>query len=355
MELRIAMIGASGSGKTSFMSGLYHHFVHEKRHNDNFGIAPISDGGDTALAVKQFSNLAKIVVHGEFPLGTADSTNYKFQLTHNDSPVCLFDWMDYRGGAIEELFNESGTTPEDSYNVRFAIDNSDAVVIFVDAVQLIEYESNIKARKYSGILVANQLMEVLRQDYMGGKQLNILIVLTKCDASIIEGRWRENHYELLIKRAKDLLTPTIDICHSKRWKCAIAPTGVVGVGNVETEKIRSGSSSRSGFSNEILDDPEPFGQNAALFYLIGSILKNACHNSQQQIEMIRREVEEMLRNKGRLSDIWKKLRGKENVDQIVQIKINQMNGIQNTFRAYERPISIMFDRSMESVRLLNIW
>lgn len=359
-NLRIAMIGASGSGKTSFMSGLVHHFVDRKRENGGFGIEPV--GKNAMEDVTNLFDIATVVQEGRFPDGSRDSTHFKFNFLAEDRGICTFDWMDYRGGAVEEALDSASETPADFAEIRWAIDQSPALVFFIDALQLTQYESNLAARKNSGIGMVNRLMTILGLDYRNTRELTILFVLTKVDAAVIHSEWRKNSYEPLMERAKKLLEPSLDVATRFRWKCGMVATGVVGVGHVET-KILSRENGRINFKNSISEDtdPEPFNQNAALFYLLGSVLTNLCKQQATEEARIRQEVDLLLEAQkkqglgGRLNQWLKGAFGGVTREQIIKIKITEASALRSALLSHEYNINKMFQKSMENIRVLTPW
>ena len=91
MEIRISMLGLSGAGKTSFMSGIYHHFVNDTRDNEGFSIRLDSGLKDR----NQWANVASVANDAEFPNGSVVNTNYKFDFDnpHLHSTLLLHYWF----------------------------------------------------------------------------------------------------------------------------------------------------------------------------------------------------------------------------------------------------------------------
>lgn len=359
-SLRITMIGASGSGKTSFMSGLHHHFVNNRSENGGFGITPVGD--NNMDNVVNLYSMATVVEEGEFPQGSRGSSHFRFNFSLRGEDICAFDWLDYRGGAIEEALSNEAATPADYQEIRLAIDNSESLAVFIDALQLVQYESDLKARKFSGVSIANKLITTLGLDYKFGKSLTILFVLTKADGEVIDERWRQNNYEAMMRRAEKLLKPALDVATQKRWRCGVVATGVVGVGQVKTRVLSTSSSGQVNFYNIIPDvDPIPFNQESALFYLLGSVLADLTRQKAMEESRIRAEVDQLFAEvqkqglAGRLAQAVRKKFGGITRDQIIQKKLTEANALRGALLRHEYHINEMFRKSMEKVRVLTPW
>lgn len=358
MEINIAMIGASGSGKTSFMSGLYHHFVHRCQENDGFGLSPIEyqGDGDKFAAVAAFSQLASIIFNRKFPPGTVGSSSYKFKFFKESADICKINWMDYRGGAIEEAaFMLSDGRSSDFTGINRAIDQSHAVAIFIDALQLTEYENDSEVRRHSGIDAVNNALMALDLIYEGNKQKVLIFILTKCDGSSILDEWKANNFQNLIGRAVALLEPAIRVANRNKWRCGIVATGVAGQANVKTNSFFV--QSRIGFENVIVNDPKPFGQNDALFYLLGSVLAGACKDeAATRISALRYEADKVLSERSKIRDAWRILRGAAAADQIAQQKISAAEEVEKAaLLRHEFFINEMVTKSLKNVKKLTPW
>lgn len=119
------MIGHSGSGKTTYMAGLY-SIMSEGVNGYKVSAQYSSQEKD----LKQIKNNLSI---GQYPSGTMIKQEYDFNLSFAGEHSLPFTWYDYRGGALMERSDSS----EDVRNLNSKILISNALIIFLDADQLV--------------------------------------------------------------------------------------------------------------------------------------------------------------------------------------------------------------------------
>ena len=82
-------------------------------------------------------------------------------LFHKNKFVSSFEWIDYRGGILEEIHNPNlesdETTKAEVDELLGHISLSDGVLLFADAIALTHYNNYSERRLHSGAQVINNL------------------------------------------------------------------------------------------------------------------------------------------------------------------------------------------------------
>jgi len=119
MGMKVMMIGFSGSGKTTYMGGMY----------ALLNVEPCEGFSLRAKKTTDHANFMKIgsnIVDGIYPKGTDILEDYRFSLVYDDDELLDFDWHDYRGGVLA-----SADSPDFDVVVDQIMD-SDALIVFLD-------------------------------------------------------------------------------------------------------------------------------------------------------------------------------------------------------------------------------
>lgn len=124
--MNILMVGHSGSGKTSFMAGMYKYLGEDK---DGYGISAKNDFQKALLR-----RMAQDLDRGDYPSGTDVQSCYEFAFTVFGDELVPFNWIDYRGGIL------LSDDPDDRDIDQFmdAIQKADALVVFLDGQKLVQ-------------------------------------------------------------------------------------------------------------------------------------------------------------------------------------------------------------------------
>jgi hypothetical protein len=118
------MVGHSGSGKTSFMAGLYKYLGEDK---EGYGVSAKKESQKMQLA-RMANNLTK----GIYPAGTDIQSCYEFAFTVFGEELVPFNWIDYRGG----ILLSDDPDDNDMDNFMEALKKTDALVVFLDGEKL---------------------------------------------------------------------------------------------------------------------------------------------------------------------------------------------------------------------------
>lgn len=160
-SVNVAMLGASGVGKTSFMAALYCYL-----HDDAAGLSIRA----TKTAVDgELRRLGRAVAQGVYPPGTAFRTRYEFLLRLHAQPVLQFHWHDYFGQALDAPDTEAQTRA-----LLADLHAMDALLVFCDSSELQKPRSRM-----GNILAAVSLANAALTEV--SRTVSVVFVLTKAD------------------------------------------------------------------------------------------------------------------------------------------------------------------------------
>lgn len=246
-RIKVTMLGISGSGKTSFISGLYHSLVSGtvKKNGSLTSLIGLEDDGTvhatTGLSTSQLLENYKIKEVMSAFSGTFETQDFNFNLRLIDKgmreqfvPIHVFD---YKGGLLMDLEDESEI-------LLNQVKNSDAILIMLDAIMLTHYADDMfKCKEITGADHMNMIMNSL-STVMNKKGVTILTVLTKTDSNAIPDVYKADDFLKLKELAKEALDTVFAFSEfqssTKNWKYGIIPVTALGEGNSNTEEIPGG-------------------------------------------------------------------------------------------------------------------
>ncbi|QYC45575.1 hypothetical protein Nocox_40160 [Nonomuraea coxensis DSM 45129] len=128
-QIQVTMLGGTGSGKTTYLIGMYAHLSAGLQ---RFFLT--ADDPDVDLDLS--TAWSAMVEDGILPPPTSaeDLRVYPFTFRYGMDPLLTLDWIDYRGGAIRD---RSGTGDTDAVRARLA--ESDSVYVTLDGALLADY------------------------------------------------------------------------------------------------------------------------------------------------------------------------------------------------------------------------
>ena len=140
MNDKVTMIGLSGAGKTCFLYAMY-----------NFMSIPqggfVFTAKDPDVDLDLADGWDQIIIDKTWPRHTDESGNYDFYVQYAGAKIADFSWYDYRGGALMERSDSS----EDVRYLNNKISSSNALIIFLDADQLV-LPLNYNKRQFQRLL-----------------------------------------------------------------------------------------------------------------------------------------------------------------------------------------------------------
>jgi len=233
--MKITMLGSTGVGKTAYMLAMY--YVLGRKGLKDFKLVAERD-----LDVRLGRQWADLSTRGIWPRPTeqSDFNIMKFRLEYKEKFITNFDFIDYRGGAINET--SDSTDAKALYQHMF---ESDSVMILADAWYIVNADEIIADERNQINNIQNLVDDFLRK--YPRKPLSISIVLTKFDTVHPDEflKLQERAYALferLIKRIKsrsDYLRGTfipVAVTGFGRTRITVnEPEGVFGLPEVNTE------------------------------------------------------------------------------------------------------------------------
>ncbi|SDM01704.1 hypothetical protein [Nonomuraea jiangxiensis] len=175
--LTISMIGASGSGKSTYLHALYATMT---RGVDNCNLHERNNNADVSL-VEAWHELGQ----GTLVPRTLDKpTNYTFVFSREMSPSAILDWTDFRGGALHDFVGVDG-----SLDAQFLLDKislSNAIFVTLDGEHFRKPVSGERREPLAREMVIHRISSVLtetltRRTARGLAWPSIAILLTKAD------------------------------------------------------------------------------------------------------------------------------------------------------------------------------
>ena len=155
--MKILMVGNKDSGKTTYMASSFR--VLENGIN-NFYIDTDDD------SKRWFQRVSSAITNGSYPSATDKRQNYSLKLYHWNKEILDFEWVDYNGGVITE---------KDVTNFKQDIDDSDSIMIFLEADALWKKLHYVNRLKRIISLIQEHLEKYAKP------LLSVIIVVTKYD------------------------------------------------------------------------------------------------------------------------------------------------------------------------------
>ena len=162
ITMQVMMIGGKGSGKTTFMAGMYKKMTEESK----FSIE-IFDSEKR----QKLEELGEKLIRGGYPAPNDFAQTYDFYLKAEGSYLFPFGWYDYRGGIITTY------NPNDPEAQEFdtKCKNCDAMIVFIDSTMLLDSGFNRYWRQMK------ETIERFACTAAAHNHKTLSIVLTKCD------------------------------------------------------------------------------------------------------------------------------------------------------------------------------
>jgi hypothetical protein len=214
-DVRITMIGYQASGKTSYLLGMYHQMMIGSR---GFTMRTVNLDDSRPLELK-WDQLAMTTGKERWPEPTAgDPEDYHFILEYGMAPFVDVDWVDYRGGTLDELYQSSQIQ---DFMARLTQSTCIALAIsgefLAESVAIQAAVDDIRVQRINDLL--SKLVRQTRPT--PEKPLPIAIVVTKYDYCMA-GKHTRDQIEKVIQR---LLHPLF----AKRYLVLRPPSFLVGI------------------------------------------------------------------------------------------------------------------------------
>lgn len=220
--IRITMLGASKSGKTCYMLGMY-AVMREGVEGFTFTTRDEDPDRDMDLDLSErWEQIVRETGDKRWPAPNDNKTEeYAFDFTYGLSRMIGFDWIDYRGGALKDT-----PTAADVQELKRHLNASSAVLLCVSGEHLVPGGSRPVSMEADTPRMLKFLKEALQSQ---SEPPAIGIVITKFDLC------REIEEEALLDRVRDLFSPLF--VPDQGWLVMVCP---VSLGNALAEDLESG-------------------------------------------------------------------------------------------------------------------
>lgn len=287
--MRITMLGTSSVGKTAFLSGVYQKlFLHQDE-----GVAlRMNSKYDGEAGYTSIENIAMVRMDGtlkDFPAGTSETKIYGMSLYINAKQCCDFEFMDYRGAYVREIAPgrspDSTISPEEADKLRKQLEQSDHILLFLDAVQ-VSKSSDVQVR-YNNCRMG--MLSLIFSEVLKWKNSHVIVVLTKVDHSSVLPEDKKDNYRILCEKAMEICTQIRSNCRS----FAIIPVSAVGEGRtVDYEETKNGETMYGSRMKEAVA-PAPINVDGVILYACRAALEKKRLQLKERRDSLREELEQM--------------------------------------------------------------
>jgi hypothetical protein len=176
-SLTITALGNKGSGKTTFLLGMYADLSGGRK---GYFLNASDPDVDLALAGKW----EKLLDDGVLPPpNPADNIPYSFVFLDGMRPLLAVDWLDYRGGALEDA---TGAASNDVMGLHERLNRSDSIYLVVDGGYLVEpvrATTKMGIMRSAGLRRMTSLLQNAVQARRSAGELppSIVVLITKAD------------------------------------------------------------------------------------------------------------------------------------------------------------------------------
>lgn len=232
-SLTITALGNRGSGKTTFLLGMYAEMSAGRR---GYFLSATDPDVDLRLA----GRWDKLFDDGELPPpNLADNIPYRFRFTDGLTPLLDIDWLDYRGGAIED---ERGAESGDVEGLHQRLVQSDSIYVVIDGTLLVEPVVESARRDIMRQTGLRRISALLQHAIHTRAQLDnppaapsIVVLVTKAD---VIPPARLNQLDTLVMELQEL----ISVCFQRGLSTLVCPVslghfGLTPAATVRTEDI----------------------------------------------------------------------------------------------------------------------
>jgi hypothetical protein len=171
IQTKITMVGPSGTGKTCYMVGMI--IIMQHLGINGLKITPV-DLTQGQLLEEQWDIMQGQTGADRWPPGSVVPTQYIFNYSHAFQTFAKFDWLDYRGGGLDD--------PQERPDLVNTICTSDCVFLCLSAEHLAN-GLNLQAARKAKLATMNTIMVELATKINATPQnpFPVAIVVTKAD------------------------------------------------------------------------------------------------------------------------------------------------------------------------------
>jgi GTPase SAR1 family protein len=214
MNVKLTMLGVSGTGKTCYMIAMYGMM------NDGEGLNGFTVSSDEGKAGEINERWDKMLDSQQgqerwpLPTNPGESVVYNFNLHFGNQPkpIIGFDWYEYRGGALLDFSDTSG---QEVNQLRKRLQDSSSIMICLSGQHLLESDKlRVRAKRKMGV---GRINEFIRESLNAGNNIppSVVITITKYDLCRYESK------EDLLKEIKEMFPPLFS--EKTQWLVMVCP------------------------------------------------------------------------------------------------------------------------------------
>jgi hypothetical protein len=201
-ELKLSMLGTTGSGKTTFLLGMY-----DIMSTGLHGYFVFTEDPDQGADLRD--SWDDLFEKGRLPPnnGVDVSTSYRFVFNHGFTPLITVDWLDYRGGAVGGRSGDG----EDVARLRARLAESDSIYLVLDGgkiaswlngeVGLTQVQRSLKVNDLS-----TEVQQAVAQRRANGMPIpSLAVLITKADLLAGPGRRLGDALATVVKNLDTML------------------------------------------------------------------------------------------------------------------------------------------------------
>lgn len=175
-HVQVTMIGNTGSGKTTYLIGMYAEM--------SVGINNYFLTSDQDTHVDLTSAWSALIEEGLLPKGTEDSKSFQFMFRYGMTPLLSLEWIDYRGGAVRGKSDDP-----DTVGLLNRLGESDSLYLTLDGALLASVlagERNAERRLREATAQYNNMLTTVSDQRKAENLIppSVVLLVTKSDLLI---------------------------------------------------------------------------------------------------------------------------------------------------------------------------
>lgn len=308
--------------------------------------------------IGKFEQLSFASKDFQFPDGTQQTTLWSFDLFHKSQLVCDFEWIDYRGGILDDVFDpdlEADARKKQQVDELLGhISLSNAVLLFADSIVLTSYTNPYERALHTGARVINNLLRLYSLHYPT-RSLNIIIMLTKADSDVLDNKWKQYDFAPLIEVGLETFGEVVSLVNfnRERWTGGIVAVGAVGEGNTKSTLEKPADFKKPIMvETKITGYPNPINAYHPLFFCVGQTLAKMKETAEVNAFYYEKEYFDALSKSSMLMDFWSAVTETTNPRSVAEIFSRKRMQEIETLKKISSYINPLYHTALKKVKMI---